>query len=255
MQSACRRCCGQRQRRGCSYVRSACRWGALWPTPAAGVQLRAVGMHVGMQAVLWPTPAQGVQLRAVGMQSACRRGMQAVCRWGALWPTPAQGVQLHAVGMQSACSRHAVMQAAHACMQVGRAVANAGAGGAAACGRHAVGMQAGHAGSIQVGRAVANAGAGELRAVGMQSAACRRHAGGACTSWLVEFRVGCKAVKLCCNGGKLCCKRGKWLFKWAKFKILRPYLSDLQLISGVYKLFISRNMQATCKHGKNLFGT
>ena len=75
------------------------------------------------------------------------------------------------------------------------------------------------------------------------------------TSWLVEFRVGCKAVKLCCNGGKLCCKRGKWLFKWAKFKILRPYLSDLQLISGVYKLFISRNMQATCKHGKNLFGT
>ena len=94
--------------------------------------------------------------------------------------------------MQSACSRHA-----------GGAVANAGAGGAAACGRHAVGMQAGHAGGMQVGRAVANTGAGgaaacslhavgmqavlwptpaqeeQLRVVGMQSA-CRRHAGGAC---------------------------------------------------------------------------
>ena len=52
--------------------------------------------------------------------------------------------------MQSACSRHA-----------GGAVANAGAGGAAACDRHAVGMQAGHADGMQVGRAaVINAGAG-----------------------------------------------------------------------------------------------
>ena len=64
--------------------------------------------------------------------------------------------------------------------------------------------------------------------------------------------MGCKAVKLCCNGGKLCCKRGKWLFMWAKFKILRPYLSDLQIISGVYKVFISRNMQARKKLMKSI---
>ena len=151
-----------------------------------------------MQAVLWPTPAQGVQLRAVGMQAGHAGGMQvgrAVANTGAggaaacsrhavgmqavLWPTPAQRVQLRAVGMQSARRRHA------GSMQVGRAVANAGAGGAvgmqSACrrcsgqrwrrgcscgGRHAVGMQVGHAG-------------GAAAVVGMQSA-CRQGMQAAC---------------------------------------------------------------------------
>ena len=130
--------------------------------------------------MLWPTPAQGVQLRAVGMQAV-------------LWPTPAQGVQLHAVGMQAG---HAGgMQAGHAGgMQVGRAVANAGAGGAAACSRHAGGACRWHAGGMQVGRAVANAAAGGAvgmckRGIAGGMAACRwgalcvaeqgqRHAGG-----------------------------------------------------------------------------
>ena len=80
--------------------------------------------------------------------------------------------------MQSACSRHA-----------GGAVANAGAEGAAACGRHAVGVQAGHAGGMQVGRAVANTGAGG-------AAACSRHAGGAVVN---AGRVGCSCVRSACS--------------------------------------------------------
>ena len=78
------------------------------------------------------------------------------------------------------CSRHAGV------MQVGRAVANSGTAGAAACSRHAVGARrwhaGGHAGGRQVGRSVANAAAGG-------AAACRRHAGGACR-WHGGTQVG-----------------------------------------------------------------
>ena len=98
------------------------------------------------------------------MQAACRRGLQAACRWGVLWPTPPQGVQLHAVGMQAACRRHA--------------------GGA-----HEDGMQAGSAGGMQVGRAVANAAAGGGSC--MQSR-CKRHAGGACRWHAGGMQAACR---------------------------------------------------------------
>ena len=51
-------------------------------------------------------------------------------------------------------------------------MSNAAAGGAAACSRHAGGVQLGHAGAMQVGRAASTVGEGG-------AAACRR-GGGAC---------------------------------------------------------------------------
>ena len=54
-------------------------------------------------------------------------------------------------------------------------MSNAAAGGAAACSRHAGGVQLGHAGAMQVGRAVSTVGEGGAAAFRRE---CRRHAGG-----------------------------------------------------------------------------
>ena len=96
---ACRRhgggaCCGQRHRRGCSCMQPACR-------RHAGRACRWHAAGACRWGVLWPTPAQGVQLHAVGMQAACRRGMQVVWRLGELC------VAERGHGMQAAGRRYA----------------------------------------------------------------------------------------------------------------------------------------------------
>ena len=155
-----------------------------------------------------------------------------------LWPTPAQGCSC----VQSACSRHA-----------GDAVANAGAGGAAACGRHAVGMQAGHAGGLQAacrwGALWPTPAQGvQLRAVGMQSA-CRRHAGGAvasaggaaaCSGWptppqgvqlhAVGMQAGHAGGMAACRWGALCvAERGQRHAGGRQVKAKRPGPAEIAI--------------------------
>ena len=58
------------------------------------------------------------------------------------------------------------------------------------CRRHAGGVQLGHAGAMQVGRAVSTVGEGGAAAC---RRACRRHAGGACSSGMQAGRRGMQA--------------------------------------------------------------
>ena len=65
-------------------------------------------------------------------------------------------------------------------------MSNAAAGCAAACSRNAGAMHVGHAGAMQVGRAVSTVGEGG-------AAACRRHAGRACSSGMQAGPRGMQA--------------------------------------------------------------